>query len=145
MKYILLLALGIALGVYADRYWLTDRSGVARDLAPPDRGAFDEKLRQWHLTPDDIRQDLSKTGEVVRTQAGAVGGKISDARILTVIKAKYVLDRDLSVCDIHVSVENGRVILAGTVTSEDLLGRAVALALDTGGVADVHSRLALKG
>jgi osmotically-inducible protein OsmY len=70
-----------------------------------------------------------------------VGGKITDERILAVVKAKYILDRDLAPCDIHVSVRGGRVTLAGAVGSAELVGRAIALALDTGGVSGVESRI----
>jgi len=61
--------------------------------------------------------------------------------IVTVIKSKYVLDRDLSAVDIHVDARGGDVALVGTVASETLIGRAVALALDTDGVTHVAARL----
>lgn len=108
-------------------------SGLGDDLG--------QKLREWHLTPDDIRSDLDRSGEVVRANARVAGDKITDARILTVIKAKLVLDRDLSARDIAVRVDNGHVFLTGTVPSADHIGRAVALALDTDGVRNVAARL----
>jgi osmotically-inducible protein OsmY len=78
---------------------------------------------------------------VVRSKAAVAGEKITDARILTVIKAKYVLDRDLSAIDINVDCKDGDVVLNGTVASADLIGRAAVLALDTNGVRNVTSRL----
>ena len=147
MKYILILVMGFALGIYVDRYQLPDRGSdetvPARISASQGRDAYEEKIREWRLTPEDIRRDLAKTGEVVRTQARAVGGTISDARIVTIVKAKYILDRDLSSCETHVSADHGRVALSGSVGSPDLIGRAVALALDTDGVTDVSSKLAV--
>lgn len=101
------------------------------------------KLDEWHLTPNDITADLAKTGRVVRERTAAVGETISDARILSVIKAKYVLDRGLSARSIDVDVKDGAVELTGTVDSPELVGRAVALALDTDGVHHVTSRLAV--
>jgi osmotically-inducible protein OsmY len=59
------------------------------------------------------------------------------------VKAKYILDRDLSACDIHVSVLDGRVTLSGSTGSPDLVGRAVALALDTDGVLGVDSKVGI--
>jgi osmotically-inducible protein OsmY len=41
-------------------------------------------------------------------------------------------------------VDDGRVTLTGTVPSADLIGRATALALDTGGVRNVTARLAVR-
>jgi osmotically-inducible protein OsmY len=115
----------------------------ARDTASDVKDAINEKLTEWHLTPDDIKGDLAKTGQVVRTKAQAVGGEISDARIVTVIKAKYVLDHDLSAIDISVDSQNGAVELGGTVASPELIGKAVVLALDTDGVRGVTSKIAV--
>jgi osmotically-inducible protein OsmY len=148
MKYLVILAIGFGIGLYVDRYELRPPAP-----APPspsqiitgksDQQELDEKIREWHLTPDDIKQDLARTSEVVRNQADAVGAKMSDERILAVVKAKYILDRDLASSDIHVSVNGGRVTLTGSVGSAELLGRAVALALDTGGVSGVDSKLSV--
>ena len=115
----------------------------AKDTASDVKDAINEKLTEWHLTPDDIKGDLAKTGQVVRTKAQAVGGEISDARIITVIKAKYVLDHDLSAIDISVDSQNGAVELGGTVASPELIGKAVVLALDTDGVRGVTSKIAV--
>jgi osmotically-inducible protein OsmY len=113
----------------------------ARDTASDVRDAINEKLTEWHLTPDDIKNDLAKTGQIVRTKAQAVGGKITDTRIVTVIKAKYVMDHDLSAIDISVDSQDGEVALGGTVASPELIGKAVVLALDTDGVRGVTSKI----
>jgi osmotically-inducible protein OsmY len=113
----------------------------AGDTADNIKDSISKKLQDWKLTPDDIRGDLARTGEVVRTKAAAAGDKMSDAKVVTVIKAKYVLDRDLSALDINVDCKDGRVTLRGVVASEALIGRAVMLALDTSGVTDVAAKL----
>jgi hypothetical protein len=144
MKYILILVLGFALGIYVDRYQLrlpAAANSASNESGPSAGDRFDEKMRKWRLTPDDIKQDLSHTGEVIRTRTDVVGGKISDERIVAVVKAKYILDRDLTASDIHVIVHEGRVALVGSVSSPDLVGRAVGLAMDTDGVAGVDSKL----
>jgi osmotically-inducible protein OsmY len=115
----------------------------ARDTASDVKDEINEKLTEWHLTPDDIKDDLAKTGQVVRTKAQAVGGKIADARIVTVIKAKYVMDHDLSAIDISVDSQNGAVELGGTVASPELIGKAIVLALDTDGVSGVTSKISV--
>lgn len=117
----------------------------ARDAAISAKDAIAGKLEDWHLTGDDIKRDLSKTGEVVRTNAKSAGGTIataaSKARVITVIKTKYALDKELSARSIEVAYDNGKVTLQGTVASEALIGKAVALALDTDGVTEVKSLL----
>jgi len=132
---------GYAIHVYDQRPAGSD--GYASDSHPGAavREEVTEKIQQWHLTPDDIRADLARTGEVVRENAAVAGDKISDARIVTVIKAKYVLDRDLSARDIHVEATDGRVRLSGTVASNELIAKAVMLALDTSGVRNVSAKL----
>lgn len=112
-----------------------------RDAASDAKDTISTKLQDWHLTSDDIKRDLAKTGEVVRSKAAVAGEKITDARIVTVIKSKYVLDRDLSAIDINVDCKDGDVVLNGTVASAELIGRAAVLALDTNGVRNVTSRL----
>jgi hyperosmotically inducible protein len=72
------------------------------------------------------------------------GETIDDARIDTVIKAKYILDRDVSAVDISVDVSDGRVVLSGRVGSPAIIGRAMELALDTDGVKSVSSDLTIR-
>jgi hyperosmotically inducible periplasmic protein len=120
----------------------------ARDAAISATDAVSDKLVEWHLSGSDIKQDLAKTGEVVRTNARAAGSSIaaatSNSRIIAVVKAKYTLDKELHARDIEVSCEAGNVTLRGTVATEALIGKAVALALDTDGVVQVKSVLTVQ-
>ncbi len=105
-------------------------------------------LREWRLTPEDIRRQLDRAGQVIKREGGALterlDGATLDARIVTVIEAKYTLDRDLSAWDISVASTQGHVTLSGTVNEPDLVVRAVVIALDTTGVVDVKSALRVK-
>ncbi len=118
-----------------------DMVSRGRAFATDASDKFSEKLRDWHLTGADIHADLAKTGEVVRQNTARARERVSDVRIVAVIKAKYVLDRDLSVNAIQVESHDGDVTLTGTVPADDLLGRAVADALDTEGVHHVTAKL----
>jgi osmotically-inducible protein OsmY len=155
MKTLLLLIIGILLGVViVHTYDHRNNSGIAADrtsiashaeaAANTAGSAVEDKLVQWHLTSDDIKADLSKTGKVVRANAQVAGEKIDDTRVAAVIKAKYLLDRDISAFDISVDVTDGKVVLSGRVASEAIIGRAVELALDTDGVSNVSSDLTLR-
>ena len=142
MKAIFFFVLGVLAGGYAVHLY-DEREG----MNPPAESAPDAvsgRLREWHLGSDDIRGDLARTGQVFRAKAAVAGEKISDVRILTVIKSKYVLDRDLSAREISVDVTHGAVVLSGSVSSEALIGRSTALALDTDGVVNVTSRIAVE-
>jgi hypothetical protein len=97
------------------------------------------------VTADNLREDLSKTGEAVRAKAKAAGEKIDDARVVAMIKGKFALDRDLSALGISVACEDGIVTLAGAVASDSLASRAVDLAQATDGVVEVRSQLTTGG
>jgi hyperosmotically inducible protein len=68
----------------------------------------------------------------------------SDTAITTKIKTKYALEHDLSVFGISINTTDGRVTLAGNVTSHDQIGRAMLIALETDGVREVNSTLQVK-
>jgi osmotically-inducible protein OsmY len=122
-------------------------SDQAREEAKAAKAAVAAKLAAWHLTPDEISKDLSRSGEVVRTKAEAVGDSIASAtantRIVTTIKAKYTLDKELSGRAIAVACDNGHVTLSGSASNPTLIAKAVALALDTEGVTQVTAKLAV--
>ena len=117
----------------------------ARDEAKVVKDSVANKFTEWHLTPDEIGNELARTGQVVRTKAQATGETIasatSNARIVTVIKAKYTLDKELSARAIEVDCDNGQVILVGTVASTALIAKAVGIALETDGVTHVTAKL----
>ena len=85
---------------------------------------------------------------MVRSKTVAAGAKVGDAvdnaRIVTVINAKFVGESDLSALKINVDADQGTVTLKGTVGSPELIGKAVALALDTDGVNQVISLLTVE-
>ena len=111
------------------------------------KDAIANKMTEWKLSPDDLKDDFKKTGRIVRTKSAIVGQKVGeavdDARIVTAIKSKYLTDHYLSVFSISVSSDKGLVTLTGSVKSLDFAGRAVALALDTEGVTSVVSLLSV--
>ncbi len=143
MRGFLVFLIGLALGGYAMHLYDQREFGgsaVAGGTEPVgDRLAA--KIAQWHLRPEDLRADAARGGAIVRSNAQVVGDEFSDARIVVVIKAKYTLDHDLSARDIRVACRDGAVALSGSVDSPELVGRAVALALDTSGVRTVTARL----
>lgn len=120
----------------ADRAVAKTRA-VASDMAD----AFSQKMQDWHLTPDDIRADLAKSGQVVRDNTARFREKVADARIVTVIKAKYVLEKDIPANAVSVDSTDGRVTLSGTLPSEAVIAKAVTLAMDTDGVRGVTSKV----
>ena len=165
MRFLFVFLLGLILGAAALYYYqqhpatsaaagntASDLSASARDataravaktraVASDVSDALAQKIQDWHLTPADIHADLARSGQVARENAGQIGDRVADARIISVIKAKLVLDRELQASAISVDCKDGAVTLTGTVANESLVGRAVALAMDTTGVRHVTARL----
>lgn len=110
--------------------------------------AFKAKLETLDLRSEQIKDELARTGKIVRRKAHDLGEQVADAtadaRIVAAIKTKYATDSDLSVWKISVSSDQGRVTLSGTVSAEENIGKAVALALEVDGVRDVTFALAVK-
>ena len=110
--------------------------------------ALKAKLETLDLRSGQIKDELARTGKIVRRKTHDLGEQLADAaadaRIVTDIKAKYAADPDLSVWKISVSSSQGHVTLAGTVSAEENIGKAIALALDADGVRDVTSTLTVK-
>jgi hypothetical protein len=117
----------------------------AREAAASAKENAADKLEEWNLSGSDIKEDLARTGEVVRAKARAAGESLaltaSKAKVIGTVKAKYALDRELSARAVDIDYDSGRLTLRGTVPSEALIGKAVALALDTEGVTEVRSLL----
>jgi len=110
--------------------------------------ALAAKLEALELRSDDIQQELAEKGSVVRRKAREIGAAAADAsvdaRVTATIKAKLAADPDLSAISISVATTAGRVTLSGAVASPELIGKAMALVLETDGVRDVVSTLQIK-
>jgi osmotically-inducible protein OsmY len=110
--------------------------------------AIHEKLKVLDLRPEDIKDDLARTGQVVRRQARDVGQAVADAtadaRTTAAIKTKFLGDRNLSALSISVNTTAGVVTLSGTATSAEAISRAMLLAMETDGVREVISTLQVK-
>jgi osmotically-inducible protein OsmY len=105
-------------------------------------------LRVLDLRPEDIREDLARTGQVVRRKAREAGQAIADAtadaRTTAAIKGKFLADPALSALSISVNTTAGVVTLSGTVSSTEDIGKAMLLAMDCAGVREVVSTLQVR-
>jgi osmotically-inducible protein OsmY len=143
MRFLLaLVVIGIAV------YFITNRapSPLARRsgefAAAPATASRDTAARpNSGVTANDVRAGVANAGTTLQEKARVAGERIDDARVITVIKGKFALDKDLSAGAISVSCQDGRVVLDGTVPSEELAQRAVQQAQATSGVVDVTSHL----
>jgi len=149
------LVLGVVAGAFGWQYYqrsqkptIAERATAlaerTKEAAISTKDAVVAQAEEWRLTPENIKDELGKTGQVVRSRAISVGERMDDARIVTVIKGKLVVEKNLSVFDIGVECHDGAVKLTGKVDSPAQIGQAVSLALQTTGVHNVVSDLAVK-
>ena len=156
MKAFLTLLLGIGLGAAAVWFYGT-RQGKSAIRATGEqiesttksaRDTVQEKLRVLDLRPEQVKEDLARTGQVVRRKAREAGKAIADAtadaRITAAIKGKLVANRDLSALSISVNTTGGVVTLSGPVSTPEDISKAMLLAMETDGVTEVVSTLQVK-
>jgi osmotically-inducible protein OsmY len=156
MRTIAALILGIAVGGAVVWLYINHRGDPrlqsagqkVEDAAKSAGDSAQSKLNALHLRPEDIKDELARSGQVVRraaTQAGqAIADATADARTTATIKGKLLGSRDLSALSISVNTTAGVVTLSGTVSSPENVGQAVLLAVDTEGVREVVSTLQVK-
>ena len=154
MKKLLIVFIGgLVLGALGYRYvenftrqdWRNAGQKVSSEAGKV-KSSIQEKIGDIRL--EDIKEELARTGMVVREKARQAGEIIADAtadaRVTAAIKAKYLKEQGLASMNIHVSTSEGLVTLSGTVGSAEEIAQAVRLALETDGVHKVVSTLQIK-
>jgi osmotically-inducible protein OsmY len=156
LRVFLALVVGIVIGAAGLWFYSTSQgkarvqnAGAQLQSAAKSAGdAVEEKLRALNLRPQDIKDDLARSGQVVRRKAQEAGHAIADAtadaRITGTIKAKLVADRSLPGLSISVSTTDGVVTLSGSVPSTEAISKAMLVAMETDGVREVISTLQVK-
>jgi osmotically-inducible protein OsmY len=147
---------GICLGALGLWYFSTSQGrsqakaagDQIQDAAASARELVQEQLRALNLRTNDIRDELARSGQVVRRKALEAGQAIADAtadaRITAAIKTRLIANRDLSGMGISVNTTGGIVTLAGFVSSTEQIGKAMLLAMEVDGVREVISTLQVK-
>ncbi len=102
------------------------------------------RITEWKLSASDIQADLDSGAAIVRskdTVVGAPTGSTDDSVIENMVKGKLQADAETSKAMIEVDANKGEVSLKGSAESANVVGRAMALALDTQGVTKVSSEV----
>jgi hyperosmotically inducible periplasmic protein len=156
MRIFLTLVIGLILGAVG--FWIftsnQSTSGAqsagdrVQNAAANARDAIEDKLRSFKLGTNDIKDELARSGTVVRRKAQEAGKALADAtadaRTTGAIKAKLLANRELSGLSISVNTTGGVVTLSGSVSSPGEISKAMLLAMETEGVQQVISTLQVK-
>ena len=156
VKVFLALIVGVILGAVG-LWYFGSSDGRARvqsartqieNVATSTRDVVEGKLHVLDLRTNDIKEDLARSGQVVRRKARQAGQAIADAtadaRITAAIKTKLLANKDLSSLAISVNTTSGIVTLSGSVPSTEQIAKAMLVAMETDGVQEVISTLQVK-
>jgi osmotically-inducible protein OsmY len=104
--------------------------------------------RFTNVTADAVRDELARTGMVVRDKATHIGHALMDAtsdlRTTAALKANLLQVSGLSGLKINVDNSGGIVTLSGTLNSPEQVAEAVQTALQTEGVTKVISTIQVR-
>ncbi len=150
-----LLVLIVLLVVGAGIYWYAGRKNASEDpLRKAEaeasqrleevKSTIKDKLGGLSIDPKEIKEELERSGKVVRKKAEQVSAVMADAAITAAIKAKLVKDPNLSALRIAVNTTDGVVTLSGSVDSVEEIQQALKLALETDGVREAISTLQVR-
>jgi hyperosmotically inducible protein len=157
MRFIFALVIGVVVGaaavwVYSSnhgRHSLNTTGEQIENSTKSARDSIQDKMKELDLRPEQIKEDLARTGQVVRRKAQEAGQAISDAtadaRITGAIKGKLLANKDLSAMSISVNTTGGVVTMSGSVNSPEEISKAMVLAMDTDGVREVISTMQVVG
>ena len=144
------LLIGILIGAAGYWYLNTQKDkgdlATAREKVANGAGRIRDKISE--IKTEDIKDELNRTGMIVREKAKKAGQAIADAtanaRTTAAIKSKLIAEPGISALSINVDTTDGLVTLSGTAGSEEEIAKAVRIALETEGVHKVISTLQVK-
>jgi len=138
---------GVLVGAWG--YWTVQKTSTRRNAGAPGRGFAQDAGRIFRdVRVEDVRQELERTGLVIRQKVAQIGTAIAegtaDARTTGAIKARLMSEPGVSSMGIDVTTAGGVVTLAGVVGSHEEVAKAMRIALDTEGVQKVISTLQVR-
>ncbi len=149
---LLVLLIGAAIGIAGYIYVRDSGKPKLEKAGDQITEGANELKDKWNenvdLDTDKIREELARSGKVIRKKAEQAGTRIADAtsdtRITAEIKSKLALESDLSALKISVNTTDGIVTLSGSASSLEAIQKAMKLALSVDGVTQVVSSLQVK-
>jgi hypothetical protein len=139
MRALLMCVLLVVAGVIAFNYW----NGVPL-MSDPRTGRPATVGTTGTVDVNAARERGAEVGEKVAVATAKLRDSAQDAALTSKIKAKMVLDDTIKARSIDVTTDGTTVTLTGAVRSTGERDRAVQLARETAGVANVVDRLKIE-
>jgi hypothetical protein len=139
--------IGVLVGAWG--YSIVHKSPTRRNAGSSNTSFAQDAGRMFRdIRVEDVRQELERTGLVIRQKAAQIGTTIAettaDARVTGAIKARLLSEPGISSMGIDVNTTGGVVTLAGSVGSHEEVAKAMRIALETDDVAKVISTLQVR-
>jgi len=139
-KFLIGFLLGVAVGVallwYFQRAKTKSELDEARDRVTYAAWKAGKSIKEF---VEEIKVELSHSGQVVREKSAAVGNTVSATAVTATVKGKLLTESGLR--GVSVETTEGVVTLTGSVASHEDIARAMKLALETDGVTKVVSKI----
>ena len=154
MRFLIILALGMALGVVGYWYFTEGRrdprvQSIERRVGEHAETVGDSiKQQVSQITVESIREELERTGRVIRQKLQQTTAVFrddgADGSTAAELRAKLANDPVLAARPITVVARQGQVTLSGSVASHEEIARAMQLAFQLEGVREVVSELQVR-
>lgn len=139
-KFLIGFLLGVAAGAallwYFQRAKTKSELDEARDRVTYAAWKAGKSIKEF---VEEIKVELTRSGQVVREKSAAVGNTVSAAAVTATVKGKLLTESGLR--GVSVETTEGVVTLTGSVASHEDIARAMKLALETDGVTKVVSKI----
>lgn len=102
------------------------------------------KLTEWKLNARDLEADIAAKRDIVRTRevSTAPTGAMDKSTLQAAVEGRIKADSELSMLKLDINADRkGEIQLEGKAQNASQIARAMALALDTDGVAKVTSKI----
>lgn len=110
----------------------------------PSASVIENRIKEWKLGASDVQAEIDAGKPIVRTKSAGVGeptGQIDDDALETLISNRLLADSDTVRVTTKVKASHGEVTLGGVAATPELIGRAIAVVLDTKGVTKVTANM----
>jgi len=138
ISFLLGAAAGVAVLLFLQRGKTKTQLDEARDRVTYAAWKAGKSIKEF---VDEIKEEFSRSGQVVREKSAAVGNSASAATVTATVKGKLLTESGLR--GVGVETTDGVVTLTGSVASLEDIARAMKIALETDGVTRVVSKIQL--